>query len=74
MPIAKIQQRLRNARIRFQNKFENQNGGGGNDPGVESWRTDSLSRFSKLEGNGPVARACGNDFYCRSSFGPVKSS
>ena len=40
---------MRNARIRFQNKFENQNGGGGNDPGVESWRTNSLSPFSQEE-------------------------
>ena len=39
--------RLQNARrIRFHNKFENQNGDGGNDPGVGSWRTDSLSPFS----------------------------
>ena len=36
--------------------------------------TEEVNTGRKLEGNGPVARACGNDFYCRSSFGPVKSS
>ena len=32
-----------------------------------------LTRFQKkLEGNGPVARACGNDLYCRSLNWPYK--
>ena len=28
--------------------------------------------LAQLEGNGPVERACGNDFYYRSLFAPVK--